>query len=243
MRYKVIAMAFAIVSLACSFNVPAFLAPKPRITNHAQPTLAVDTGPFESAGCSKDSGYWRCPEGTQLKGLGCDFIEASSLLGGLSPAYPMVFCKMRQTHRPDDTQKQNYLFWDGCLVGDLVSLVIYQDEQFQLIRNLDELKASFAPVDSSDEALSYAMAATGLTPVYGFKVESGYRYEVSSLEDTHVVASSDGFQINLYQKRFCGCGPHPFFKIDVFVDKAGNLKISERQPVFENPAEDDLCVD
>jgi hypothetical protein len=205
--------------------------------------LTVDTGPFENAGCSKTSGYWRCEEGTQLKAMGCDFIEASDLLGGLSPAYPLVVCETRLTQRPTDQQMLEYLYRGGCLVSELARLVVYKEGQFQLIRNLDELKAAFAPVDTPDEALSYALAATGLTPVYGIKVESRYRYFVSSLEDTHVTASSDGYQVNLYNRQLCGCGPHPFYKVDVVVSKAGDLKLSERQSVYENPTEDDLCID
>ncbi len=243
MRSRMMVMVCVIMCMACSFRVPAFLTPKPKIINHTQPALSVDTSPFEKAGCSKDSGYWRCPEGTQLKALGCDFIEADNLLGGLSPAYPMLLCKTRLTRSPDDTQKQDYLYRDGCLVGDLVRLVIYMNGQYQLIRTLDELKAAFAPVDTPDEALSYALAATGLTPIFGFKVESSYRYFVISLEDTHVTDSSDGYHINLYGRQFCGCGPHPFFKTDVIVGKDGSIKLSERQSIYENPAEDKLCVD
>jgi hypothetical protein len=243
MRARMIAILCVLVCMACSFNVPAFLSPGLKVIHHSQPALTVDIAPFDTAGCSKDSGYWRCPEGTQLKTLGCDFIEASDLLGGLSPAYPMVLCKTRSTTRPDDNQKQQYIYTDGCLVTNLVRLVVYKEGQYQLIRTLDELKATFTPVDSPNEALSYALAATGLTPVYGFKVESGYRYSVSSLEDTHVIAGSDGYHVNLYNRQLCGCGPHPFYKVDVLVNKDGDFTKSERQPVYENPAEDDLCID
>jgi hypothetical protein len=243
MHTRMIAVLCFLVCVACSFKLPAFLSPGPKVTNHPQPAMKVDTGPFESAGCTKDSSYWRCPEGSQLKTLGCDFIEASDLLGGLSPAYPMVLCETRSTHRPDDAEKQQYIYWNGCLVTTLVRLVVYKEGQFQLIKTRDDLKATFTPVDTPEKALSYALAATGLTPVYGFKVESGYRYFVSSLEDTHVAASEDGYHINLYDRQLCGCGPHPFFRIDVLIDKAGSLKMSERQSVFENPKEDDLCID
>jgi hypothetical protein len=243
MRTRMIAAVCVLMCMACSINIPSFLSPGPKVINHNQPGLTVDTSPFESAGCIKDSGYWRCPEGTQLKTLGCDFIEASNLLGGLYPVYPMVLCKTRSTHRPDDNQKQQYIYWNGCLVTTLVRLAVYKEGQFQLIKTRDELKTTFTPVDTEDEALSYALAATGLSPVYGFKVESGYRYFVSSLEDTHVVDSGNGYHINLYDRQLCGCGPHPFYSIDVLVDRDGNLNLSERKPVFENPAEDKLCID
>ncbi len=240
---RMIALVCLLVCVACSFKLPAFLSPRPKVINHAAPALTVDTGPFDRAGCEKISGYWRCPEGTPLKELGCDFIEASELLGGLSPTYPLVVCKTRQMPSADGPQMQTYLYNSGCLVKDLARLVVYKEGQFQLIRNLDELKAAFAPLDSPDEALSYALAATGLTPVYGIKVESGYRYFVSSLEDTHVVTGSDGYHVNLYRKQICGCGPHTFYKTEVIVDKDGNLKMSERQSILENPAEDGRCVD
>jgi hypothetical protein len=226
---------------ACAINLPSFLKPGPQVINHPMPQLKVDISPFENAGCVKDS-YWRCSEESPLKKMGCDFLEdPGSLVGGLSPLYPVVECRTRITSHPETTQ--GYLYWDGCLIGDLVRLLVYKDGKFELIGTAEEMQAAFAPVDSQNEALSFTLASTNYEAQFGLKAEPGYRYSVKTLEDTHVVETESGYRVNLYEKRFCGCGPHTTFMRDILVTRDGKMEISDPQPIFENPKEDGLCID
>ncbi|MBP8857917.1 MAG: hypothetical protein KBG60_07845 [Anaerolineaceae bacterium] len=39
------------------------------------------------------------------------------------------------------------------------------------------------------------------------------------------------------------CGPHPNYRIDVTVTKAGDISIGQPIPLYEDPDQDGLCVD
>lgn len=227
------------LTLACSFG----LGRAPRVENHPQPTLTVETQVFEDAGCPAESGYQRCPPESPLGKLGCDQIRPpGNLLGGLDPAYPLNVCLITRTpdEQPDESE---YLYSDGCLLRDYVRYVIWRQGEFRLLKSLADLQQVYAPIESEEEALSYALAATGLGVRYGLEAPRGYRYFVDELEDTHVAATEAGYLVHLYGYRLCGCGPHTTYTVDVLVSRDGQVSQGDRQPVYEDPAEDDLCVD
>jgi hypothetical protein len=219
------------------------------VENHPSPTLpSVDTAPFESAGCSLDEyGSWTCPEDGPLASLGCDELhQAKEMLGGLDPATPLAECWYYPTNHPGGEQdpfQAPRLYNHGCLLPVYVRYVIFRDGQFALIEDQEALRAAFTPIDSPQEALSYALASTRLEAYFDLRRQIGYRYLADQLEDTHVVESGDGYAINLYYYQVCGCGPHTTSIVDVQISREGEMTLSEPKPAFENPAEDRLCVD
>jgi hypothetical protein len=245
-RILVTLIILVLASLACQLTSSATL----QVINHPQPVLPpMDLAPFEAAGCSFDEyGTGECPPDSPFAELGCDRLRApDDLLGGLDPAYPLALCLyyplQHASVEQGDPMSEPRFYNDGCMMPVYVRYVILRDGKFDVLHTLDELQATYAPIDSPEEALSYSLAATGLEARFGQPREVGYRYFVDRLEDTNVSQGENGYQINLYDHQVCGCGPHTTSIITVQVTPDGNLQTIAEQPAYENPAEDGLCVD
>jgi len=231
-----------LLSAACMVQPPAFLTPGPKVTNHPAPAFTVDTSPFQNAGCGVSPDYQPCEATSALGELGCTNIrDTSPLLGGLNPAYPMVYCLSRYQRSADPPDPA--LFHRACLTGQNYRLALSKDGQIQLVNDLAELQAAFAPIETPDEALSYSLAATGLEAQFGYQVDRTFRYQMKQIEDTHVTVTDTGYLVNLYDGYLCGCGPHPYNRVDVTVTREGQIEIGKRQPVSEDPKMDGLCID
>lgn len=242
----------ALVLLGCNLSSLPFLQAqptpagtiRPRFTNHPAPTLKADYKSFEAAGCKADEqGSLRCPPNLPpFDQFGCfELAQAPGLLGGLKPAAPLMICTVEP--QPDAKVDPNsYIYQKGCLQPIDVRYVAYLNGQFRLIKNLAELKQAFGPIESPEEALSYALAATGFQAYYGLKDEN-YRYRVAQVEDTFVLPQGSGFDVLLYEYDLCGCGPHATNTRLVRMTAGGDLDVNDPQPVWEDPAQDDLCVD
>jgi hypothetical protein len=216
----------------------------PPVRNYPAPDFTVNTAPFQEAGCPlDDSGRNVCPPDSPLARLGCDIIAApGDYLGGLEPAYPINLC-WKLGAGGQFLPPEQYIYRDGCLLPQYARYVIQQDEQFVLLETLEELKKAYAPITSADEALSYAMAATGLSAYFGFEAPPGFRYFVDRLEDSHVLQDEQGYKVYLYDYQLCGCGPHTSSYVEVLIKADGSVEESGRTPAFEDPEQDNLCID
>ena len=248
MNKKILAIFTSIIltTLACQLTSSVNL----RVINHPEPELPpISLSPFEAAGCTFDErGIGDCPPDSPFVGLGCDQLrKPDDLLGGLDPAYPLALCLYYPIQHTNETQgdplEELHFYNDGCLMLVYMRYIIFKDGNFEVLRTLDDLSATYALIGSPNEALSFSLAATGLEAHYGQKRELGYRYSVNKLEDTNVSQVDEGYQINLYDYQVCGCGPHTtsINTIEVFAN--GNIHTVEEQPAYENPEEDGLCVD
>ena len=223
----------------------------PKIINHPAPDLTVDFTPFEDAGCPLDEyGYNRhCEEGSVLYNLGCDRLaEVPAGFGGLSPAYPMAICTYVPYWRtgiadPYNTLESEYFYNVGGPLPMLVRYVIFVDGEFRLVKNPDEFRVVFAPIDSPDEALSFGIALADVYTVYDIKYELKYRYEVRTIEDTYVENRGDGYFVHVFDYQFFGCGPHYYYAVDLNVTPDGRVDEISRTKIYRNPTYDDLCQD
>jgi hypothetical protein len=242
MKKKIWLTVLFLLSAACLCRAPSFLTPGPKVTNHPAPALKVEPSPFQNIGCGASPDYQPCEATSPLGELGCTNIrDTSPLLGGLDPAYPMVYCLSRYQRSADPPDPA--LFHRACLTGQNYRLALYKDGQTQLVNDLAELQATFAPIETPDEALSYALAATGLEAQFGYQADSTFRYQVKQIEDTHVTYTGNGYLVNLFDGYLCGCGPHTFFSVDVTVSREGEIEVGKRLPVSEDPKMDGLCID
>jgi len=233
-----------LLSLACRLGGLA----RPEVTHYPQPDLAVELEPFRQAGCTADEyDRWTCPEASPLNALGCDaLIKPNELLGGLDPAYPLALCRympIQHGESPRGSPTDEFIYNDGCLAASYVRYAIQKDGQFQLVKTQRDLKATYAPIESPDEALSYALASSSLEARYNLETPLGYRYQVNKLEDSHVVETGTGYEVLLYHYKVCGCGPHTTSAVLLQVTGEGDIQEIERTPAFEDPKEDGLCVD
>ncbi len=223
----------------------------PEFINHPKPDLSVEVGAFDDAGCPpNDYGALMCPEGSSLAEMGCDRIaEAYDILGGLEPAYPMAFCFFESYMHMDDDESlfryedEGYVYNYGGFSPTYIRYLIVVDDEFQLIKTRDELQSTFAPIESENEALSYALVWDDLSAYYDLEYEPHLRYLVDVVEDTFVTEVDGGYQVHLYYYQFYGCGPHTTYAVDLLVTFDGQIEEDNVEGVFEDPEEDDLCVD
>lgn len=235
------AVSLVVMSLLLGCYLGRILPPKAQ--NHPQPTLHVVTDAPWEAGCTQDPSTSACAVDSPLGALGCDRVQPpGDLLGGLEPALPISLCLTRP--EPGTALDRNaYLYREGCMVPEYVRYAVWRDGQFGLLESQADMAALYAPVVSQDEALSYALAVTGFGVRYGLQPVKGFRYFVDELQDTHVIEVDEGYRVLLYDYHFCGCGPHTTDAVWVQVSRDGAVKEVDRQAVFEDPAEDGLCVD
>jgi hypothetical protein len=104
-----------------------------------------------------------------------------------------------------------------------------------------ELRELYAPIESEDEALSYALAATGYQarnfttdlPRHAYPAPGEVDYFVNELEDTHVTKSQEGYRVRLYDYTWCGCGHHETYAMDVLVTASGVISTTKGAPVYQ----------
>lgn len=223
---------------------------KVEFINHEKPNLAVEFTPFENMGCPLDQyGYRRCQESSALYTLGCDLIKpVSDLLGGLDPLYPMAKCVISTMNHPEISDPYNvpqtdYIFNAGGPLPDLVRYVIYKDGEVLLIKNPDEFREVFAPVESANEALSFTLAMKDYAAYYGLEKDNNLKYYVDTIEDSHVETTADGFIVHVFHYKFFGCGPHYTTAFQVNVTRDGMVEEISRENIYSDPSMDDLCQD
>jgi hypothetical protein len=225
----------------------------PRFDNYPQPTLTVDQSPFEAAGCPVDRGNLRlCLPESPFGLMGCDAMRlVPDLLGGLEPGYPLALCDIYPGWHDEDSshsqealeESANYVFKHEGSTPVFVRYVIYRDGAFVLLANREALRDTYAPIESPEAALSYAMAATGLEARYGQERQTNHAYEGNRIADTHVTEVANGYRVILFDLYLFGCGPHWTYEVDLHVRTDGEITELGRRPVFRDKATDGVCID
>jgi hypothetical protein len=239
-----ILLAFGFLLNACQFNLPS--NGKVKVVQQEKPDLKpVDKTVFLDVGCDWQSDNFAvCADESAFKKMGCDSITSTSdFFSLLNPQVPIVARNYAPFLKdPVDDQAEG-VYQQGCRSPLLVRYVVSQDGNYQLVQNISGLQAIFAPIENEQEALAYAIAATGYQANYDFDTTQELRYLVDELPETKVDSVADGFEVLLYDYQFCGCGPHTHFisKVKVFFD--GSIQKSDPIPAYEDPEQDGLCVD
>ena len=205
-----------------------------------------DRSPFQNIGC-----IWQtdteavCIQESIPQKMGCDTLtKPSEYIDALSTESEFVICSYRAdlTHGEENQDPKG--LWDsGCKIPWKQRLLVYSDGDYLLISNLEDLKYNFAPLTNKDQALAYAMAATGFSPRFDLTDLAGFRMFTDPPQITNVQPTFDGYELFLYSLQKCGCGPHTNYMHKVKVTQSGVVEILETTPSFENPADDSLCVD
>ena len=172
-----------------------------------------------------------CP---QLLALGCDEISTPSFfLGGLQPPYAVMEC----IHENDQPPDKEYFKQLSGLDTRYRSYVINQDGKYRLIIKQSEFKEIFAPVESTDEAISYAMAMTSLQARFDIDPDANIHYLVDVIEETHAEETPDGYLVYLFDwSHKMGCDVHPFYAVKVLVTLQGDVHEVERQEIYTSYA-------
>jgi hypothetical protein len=242
-----LAIIFAVlwVMLVGCKGAPSRSGPTPTFIRHPRPNLTVDQAIYENLGCPPD-GY--CEGNLELARVGCErLMPSNALLGGLAPSYPIAECSWRiePTGTPGVFQGRQGLYRTGRMYidGDHTyanhGFVVLRDGSYQMAASVEDLQALYAPIESEDEAFSYAIAATGFWPQYfysGFpSPESDTVLLTNQLEESYVTQQEDGYTVLLYQTdRWSTAGHHPTWAFDVLVTADGRVSISGGVKVHQN---------
>jgi hypothetical protein len=209
---------------------------KPEFINHPPPNHVVSMDVFADQ--------------TLVANFGCDEIQApSNLIGGLEPPYPIAICVIQYTPGEGtealaaEIESGQFVFYTGGLLGSYIRYLIYQNGEYLLLKTEEDLRRLFAPIESPDEALSFVLAAKNLSAYYGLQYDPAYKYEVDTIEDTHVTPDADGYLVHLFHDQRFGCGPHWISEIDAYVSVSGNIEERSSRQSFRNPDLDELCID
>ncbi len=232
----------AVLILGVIIVVIEYFAPT-TVTEKPKPNLTVDISPFIEAGCVKEkyySSYYylNCSSIKLEEKYSCDRIWPTKHLGGLTPRVPIVECTFWKKNWTADEG----ILDKGCAAPIYNKYIVLSDGEFKLINNREEFKQFFAPVETPEEALSFAVALTGSYPVYDIEIPSHYVVYVPEIEETYVKETSDGFVVHLFHHTICGCGPHPVYAVDYLVTRTGEVKEISRQKIYEDPT-DRICAD
>ena len=249
MSFKEAAMALIVLTLtilplaACVVPQPAStqgtlilpthsMQPTPGIIDHPKPDLTVNTD------ISPDSD------------LGCDnYLSPFEIWVGAK--YPIASCT-KVFEQGDRCLREG-----GGMLRICSRIVAYSDGTFQEIGNQEELRQLFVPIESADEALGYAMLATGYEAKYDpeeYQVVMALcnvgepqdcRFYTDVLEDTHVVEIEGGYQVYLFDSKVFGCGPHPVWSVPVLVKYDGTIEVLPKKKLFEEDVvrKGNICID
>jgi len=214
-----------------------------KILNHEKPILDLRTPSIETLGCPPGdlSDFNLCTDGSPLQAIGClGVYKPDSLLGGLQPNYPLLECIL---------EGNKYLYQRGCSLTLNMGLVAYKmggdfqlldsisklrNGDFQLLDSISKLRKMYAPIESEEEALSYALAGTGLSAYYDLNISKEYEYYVDKIEDTYVFKDGEDFLVHLYDYRRCGCGQHETYTVDVRVNHDGHIQKIREELVYRD---------
>ena len=120
------------------------------------------------------------------------------------------------------------------------SYLLFKDGQYRLIANQSELQVLFAPVDSANEALAFALVATDLAAKFRLD-HAGSEYYAETIEGTHVDETPEGYVVHLFAnlERRCDCATFVTSAVDVLVTREGRVEVIESQPAYGYSA----CID
>ena len=215
----------------------------PQLINHSRPPLQVDVkNLLNKMHCQATANQVISGCEDLRTQMGCDQLRLPNpLWEAITPTYPLISCIIFQT--PQRTvEPADYLTQHQDKPNYYRRYVIWKDDKFQLIKQIDELQSTFAPIESAAEALSYALMATPFQAQYQQTLNPNYRYYVNVIEDTHVVSTDRGYQVLLYTKRKIGCGSHPISTVVVTVNRNGLISYPSQQLAYVDPAEDNWCI-
>lgn len=217
----------SIIVLVC-FLTGCLPSRKVTVVEYAPLDWTVDAKGFTDIGC-----IGRLPKScAELIALGCDEIRLPRFyLGGLQPSYGIMEC----IHEGNESPDKEYFRQQPGLDTRYRSYVIFKDGKYWLIIKQSEFKKIFAPVESPQEAISYAMAITSLSARYDIDPNADVDYLVDVIEETHAEETSEGYIVYLFDTdRNMGCGIHSNYAVKVLVTRDGEVHEVSRQEIYKS---------
>ncbi|MBN1234939.1 MAG: hypothetical protein JW999_02695 [Methanotrichaceae archaeon] len=201
-------------------------------------STSIDSNAFMDAGCFAEDYGLNCSSLGLVERFGCmQIYNASSSLDNLSPRLPIVECLILSA----DYHSQEGIVREGCMMPVYRRYIALQGEDFRLISSKEEFLSLFAPVETKEEALAFAVALTSSLPRYDNTVPKDYFPVKPSIRPTYVEETTEGFKVHLFDSELCGCGSHPYYAIEYLVTREGNVTELSREKAYDSTIQ--ICVD
>jgi hypothetical protein len=213
-------------------GVPATpVACGPQITDYPERPFAGSLVLLERLGCapmSPGGHILECGTDSPLVSLDCDTLSRPfELVTGLDPAYPVV---AECWHYDLD---HRHLYLAGCIARVGVGYVFEINGEYVLADAAETIQELFVPIDSTDEALSYAQMLTGLRAMFAFQAD----YDVTMfyqevVEGSHATETDEGYVAHLYHQQVCGCDTFVTSQVDIIVKRDGSVTWGDVEPTY-----------
>lgn len=230
----IVFIVFALV--ACKLTQ---INPIKRVIEYPEPELTIDNSYFTELGCFDSLDC--LPD--DLKAIDppiSAIYEPSHLLGGLKPEHPLALVYRVSFDREEEFPA---VYVKPCMGRFYYSFLVNVDGEIQLIHSAQGMADLYAPIESEDEALSYAMAVTGLNALYDFESQWTLKLYTKPLVESHSTYDGEKFMVHLFNTFLCGCGPHIATSVDVTVYPDGSFTLAEPVQAFSDPKYNGMCID
>jgi len=235
---RTLAFISLIVMLLASCRLSQFNPFKP-VEEYPAPEFKVDNTRFNELGCFESTDC--LPDALRNIELPINSINPpDDSYGGLNPQLPLALAGAMSFDRET---KFPAVFEKGCMGTYYVRYLVEVDGQLRLIDSAAGMQQLYAPIESEDEALSYAVAVTGLTALNDLDLHPEYKRYTKPLVESHATYDGKQFDVQLYDTYICGCGPHIISSVTVTVQPDGSFSLSEPLGAFSDPQTDGLCID
>jgi len=238
-KYNLLKFIIAVSILASCSQSPTVPLPSATAPLPYQKTSVIEYPPLDwsinAQRLSQTECVGKLPEScTELIALGCDEISGPGFyLGGLQPPYAVMEC----IHENGEPLNKEYFKQLDGLDSRYRSYAIFLDGKYRLIIKRSEFKEIFAPVESTDEAISYAMAMTSLRARFDIDPNAKVDYLVDVIEETHAEETPDGYLVYLFDwSHKMGCDIHPFYVVKALVTRDGDVHEVERKEIYSSYA-------
>jgi hypothetical protein len=239
------------------FTTPTPRSSPPTIVGHPWPNFGINEEALiakiaKLGGCTEVESGFTCPPGSNLGSLGCEELSDEIKYPGLKP-YPIFTCyrgRWDYNHELPDVPGFEAI---GMTARGGYGEFTFDGKQFVLIKEKSDYQKLYAPIDSANEALSYAMAfptyswldsefrkynfldrGCGLSArQYGYsqKFENEVYY-TDRIEETFVKETESGFFVHLFlvSPAHAGACQWRSYAVDVLVKPSGEMSIIEPGP-------------
>lgn len=207
------------------------------------PDFKNDLAFFMDIGCSlENGGSITCPNPSALTSSGCStFHIPSSYLGGLNSAYPMIEC-----WGWDPSGETDSVHVDTCPSHPFYQYAISLGGYLTFLKNTNDFKTMFAPVETPEEAISFAIALTGDYPLFDLTISPEVVLSVDrgDLELTSAKETDGGYKVLLFSDKGCGCYYNSLLTANEYlVTPGGEVTLTDSYEVYHGADETLICVD
>lgn len=193
----------------------------------------------------------KCKNNPRLRKFGCDDIGPPSIyLGELKPYLPMGVCMYYRGPAVGPAVR-----FSGCKLPIREQYIVLvpsgKKDEVKLIKDKEEFRRFFAPIEDGNEAIGYVAALTHSFPIFDFAekycvktMAEGGKYTVSNPKPTDIEERKDGFLIRLFETPSCGCHRPELNEVTYFVSRDGYItQKGKKKTIWQADRLYQICID